>query len=114
MSHRFNACPVPPGPLVTLSVNLAVMQAAYRHGELVAHLQTQCARLGKAEVVCVARTSAAQETGLARYEVAVLLVPQSGRFLRGQTALVGTLLDGYRLADRFGLGIRAFRQGIGF
>src|SRR3954468_11784043 len=99
MGQRLDACLAPPNPLVTMSVNLAMMQAAYRHGELVAHLETQRARLGKAQVVRIARAAAAHKTRLVRYKAAVLLVPQPGCFLRRPPARDGRLLDRCGLAN---------------
>src|SRR4051812_22042826 len=103
MSQRIDAGPRPPGPLVTVSVNLAMMQPAYRDGELVTDLKPNRARLRKAQVVRVTRTSAADKTRLVRHEPAVLFVPQSGRFLRRRTASVGGLLD------RHGIGFKGGR-----
>ena len=60
-----------------MSMNLAVMKATNRHGELVAYLAPKGTGLSKAEVMRVGRCAAAYETRLGRDEPAVLLLAQA-------------------------------------
>ena len=67
----------PPCGLVTVSVDLTVMEPADGHNELVADLSAERTGLGEAQVMWVGRGATAQEAGLGRYELAVLLVAQA-------------------------------------
>lgn len=57
----------PPRNFVTGLMKLTVMAAAKRDGELVADLEAERPRLGKAKVMRVGRLTAANEAGLGRY-----------------------------------------------
>src|SRR5438105_257760 len=79
----------PPGPFVALPVQLVVMGAAQRHRELVAHLAAQGSRLGKFQMVSVARGLPANEAGLLPDKQQVGLAALAGRLLRmGEPRLV--------------------------
>jgi hypothetical protein len=54
----------PPRNLVPKQVQVTMVIAAQRHGELVAHLATERARLCKFEVVRIARRASAHKAGL--------------------------------------------------
>ena len=58
--HRIDVVLVPPGALVTLTVELAVMDAAQRHRELIRYPAAECARLRKSNMVSLARLPATQ------------------------------------------------------
>jgi hypothetical protein len=66
--------------LVTRAMQLAMMDAANRDGELVAHSASQCKRLCKREVVRIRRHAAAHKTGLPQNEPPVVLIAQANRF----------------------------------
>ena len=66
----------------------AVVGPAERHGELVAHLAAERARLHEAEVVGVGGLAGADQAGLLRDEPQVLLVAVAARCGDGQHALV--------------------------
>ena len=59
-----------------MPVQLAVMDAAYRDGELVADLAAERPRLGKTQMVSIGRRPAAHYAGLRGHEFAVVLVSQ--------------------------------------
>src|SRR4029079_10602706 len=67
----------PPRGLVTMPMDLAVMQPANRDRELVADLAPKRTGLGKAQVMWVGRRAATYEARLGRDEPAVLFVAQA-------------------------------------
>src|ERR1700745_3463578 len=70
---------LPPGDLVSVAMDVAVMNPAQRHRELVAHFQPHRPRLGEAEVVGVGGTSSADQTRLRCYEFEMSFITQSSR-----------------------------------
>ena len=75
-----NASLFPPCRLVDTAMDLAMMAAAERHGELIADLATQRAWLGKPKMVRVGGRATANQTGLVCDEPHVLAVAKSARF----------------------------------
>jgi hypothetical protein len=73
----------PPCGLVTVAVNLAVMSTAERDGEFVADLAPECAMLGKANVVRICGLPSADQAGLHRDELQVVLVAKAARLGEG-------------------------------
>src|SRR5579885_2621047 len=71
-------------------MQLTVMTAAERHGELVAHLQADGAGLGKAQVMRIAGLPAADQTGLRGDEPEVVLVAEPFGLGDRKDALVDT------------------------
>ena len=61
---RVDAGRVPPRLLIAGAMNGAVVDAAERHRELIAHLAAECARLRKAEVVGIAGFSRTNQAGM--------------------------------------------------
>ena len=55
---------LPPGHLIAGLMQLAMMAAAERHGELVADFEAKGSGLGKAQVMRIGRLPAADQTGL--------------------------------------------------
>ena len=55
---------LPPGNLIAGLMQLPVMAAAERDGELVADFEAECARLRKPQVMRIGRLPAANEAGL--------------------------------------------------
>src|SRR5664280_1349095 len=74
--QRIDLYPLPPCRLVAMPVQLAVMDTAYRDGELVADLAAERPRLGKTQMVSIGRGAAAHHAGLGGHEFAVVLVAQ--------------------------------------
>ena len=66
----------PPGDLVTAAMNLIMMHAAKRDGELIAHPAAEGAGLSKAEMVGLAGMTSAREAGLRRYEFEMAFVAE--------------------------------------
>ena len=54
----------PPSNFIAKEMQIAMVVAAQRHGELVAHLATERARLCKFEVVRIAGRASAHKAGL--------------------------------------------------
>src|SRR5262249_16454367 len=69
----------PPQVFFTRAVEFAVMAAAERHREFVAHLAAECAALGEAHVVRVDGAPAADEAGLGGDKGEVCLVAEPAR-----------------------------------
>ena len=67
-SEWINLVLLPPSPLIACGMVLVMVDGAKRHGELVAHLETQPPRLCKADMMRMGRNSAADEAGLAADE----------------------------------------------
>jgi hypothetical protein len=61
-------------------MQFAMMEAADRDGIFVTDLSAHCARLRKAKVMCLAGASTADNTGVGRDELAVLLIAQPNWF----------------------------------
>ena len=55
---------LPPGYLITGLVQLPMMAAAERHGELIADFEAQGSGLGRPQVMRIGRLPAADEAGL--------------------------------------------------
>ncbi len=72
----------PPAGFVPNAMDFAVMNSTQRHRELVAHLARHGARLGEAQMMGIARCSAANKTRLLRDEFTMLLVAQANCLLR--------------------------------
>jgi hypothetical protein len=76
---RINVEPPPPGGLVTCAMQFAVMDPADRNGELVTHTASECAGLGKGEVMRIRWHATAHETGLSEHVLQMIFVPQTDR-----------------------------------
>ena len=77
---------LPPRRLVALAVELAVVDATERNGELVADPPAEGARLGETQMVRIARRTTAHEARLACDKLPVLLVAQPDAFLQNWSA----------------------------
>jgi hypothetical protein len=64
----------PGGRLIAGQMQIAMLRAAERHRELVAHLHAEGAWLHKAEVMRIGGLPATDEAGLPRDELEILLV----------------------------------------
>jgi hypothetical protein len=69
-----NAMPGPPRALVPSVVQGIVVPIAQGHGELVRHLETECAGLCEANMMGLSRPAAADQAGLFRHEGEVTLI----------------------------------------
>ena len=88
----------PPGDFIAGLVQLAVMPAAERDGELVADLEAQGSGLGKPQVMRIGRLPAADEAGLCGDKPQMGLVAQPPEFSDGENALVDPVA-GTRLGE---------------
>jgi hypothetical protein len=75
--HRVNSEFGPPPGFIAAPVNLAMMNPAHRNRELVAYLAADSPRLGKADVVWLARLPSADGARLLGDELQVFLVPEA-------------------------------------
>ena len=74
--QRIELDALPPGGLVTVPVQLAMMDPTHRNGKLIADLASQGPRLGKAQMVGVCGRSTADQAWLPGHELAMVLVAQ--------------------------------------
>src|SRR4029077_10911392 len=79
---------LPPGDLVSMAMDVTVMNPAQGHRELVAHFQPHRPRLGKSEVVGVGGASSADQTRLRRHEFEMGFITESTWLAEGELALV--------------------------
>ncbi len=86
--QRLDAELVPEWQLVAGLMQLPVVTAAERHGELVADLHADGTRLGKAQVVRIAGLTAADQTGLRGDEVEMRAVADPFGLGKRQRAFV--------------------------
>ena len=75
--QRFDIEPLPPGDLIAGLMQLPVMAAAERNGELVADFEADGSGLGKAQMMRVGWLPAADEAGLGGNEPEMRLVAQT-------------------------------------
>ena len=75
-------------------MQLAMMDSAYRNGELVAHASSECTRLYKREVMRIRWYPAAHKAGLPEHEPAVLLIAQPNRFTQSMDRVAAKLFLG--------------------
>ena len=78
----------PPGFFIKCLVQLPVMAAAERHGELIADFEAKRARLRKSQMMRVARLSSVDQTRLGSDELKMRLVTQPLGLGNGELALV--------------------------
>jgi len=79
---------LPPGQLIARLMQLAMMTAAERYGELIADFETERSGLGKAQVMRIGRLPAAHETGLRGHESQMGFVTQPFGLSYGQNAFI--------------------------
>ena len=72
----------PPLRLFDRPVHFAMMHAAERNRELIAHLEAESPRLRKAQVMGIGGLPAANEAGLRGDKLTMVLIPQSARLGR--------------------------------
>src|SRR5215510_4342283 len=88
----------PPGFFIGTLVQLPVMAAAERHGELITDFEAQGARLRKAQMMRVARLSSADQTRPGSDEFEMGLVTQPLGLGYGELALVDPTRSGIKPA----------------
>jgi hypothetical protein len=87
-NSRGNSCLLPPSGFVAAAVKFAMMTAAEWEGELIADLTPQCAALGKAQVMGIARRTAAYQARLFGDEPDVLTIANAPRLGEGKDSFV--------------------------
>jgi hypothetical protein len=83
-----DACCVPPSHFVAAAVNLAVVSAAERDGELIADFTAERTALRESQVVSIARLPAADQARLLGDEPHVLAIADAPRLGEGKHGLV--------------------------
>ena len=84
----FDARLLPPREFVAGLMQIAVVRAAERDRELITHLHPERSRLRKAQVMCVCRLPAANETRLSGDKLQVFFVADALGFAQRQGRLV--------------------------
>jgi hypothetical protein len=84
----------PPRCFVTTAVELAMMTAAQRNGELVAHFAGESAVLREPKVMRIGRNPAAHEARTACYQSDVVAIANPTELRHGQHALVDGIATG--------------------
>src|SRR5262249_6943443 len=69
------------------------MPPAERDGEFIAHLEANCSRLSKTQVMRITRLPAANQTGLRSDEFQMCLIAKSFGFGNSQRAFINTARD---------------------
>jgi hypothetical protein len=69
-------------------MDLPMMSAAQRNGELIAHLTAESSALCKSQMVCVRWLSAANQARVPRDKLDMIAVANSARLGQGQLAFV--------------------------
>ena len=87
-ADRIDSSFAPPDAFVAAVVDLAVMAAAQRDGELVADLAPEGAALREAQVMGIGRSAAADQAGLLGHIFDVVAVTDPARLRQGECALV--------------------------
>src|SRR5580704_6761178 len=99
---------LPPRGFIATAMDLTVVAAAQRHGELIADLAAKCPALGKAQVMSIGRNAATDKARLLGHLSYVLPVPNSAGLRKGQGSLVDPSGPG-SIAHALGFGPRAGR-----
>lgn len=79
---------LPPAHLIACLMQIAVMRAAERDSELIAHLHADCTGLCEAKVMRIGWLTAADEAGLRRDVFEMVLVPKALWLWKGEGAFV--------------------------
>jgi hypothetical protein len=99
---RVDAEPVPPCAFIAAAVDLAMVNTAERHRELVADFATERARLGRAKMMGIRGLPAADKAGLRGDEPTMFFVADAPRFADRKHAFVdaatGAAARGVKLA----------------
>jgi hypothetical protein len=91
---RIDAGFAPPCGFIAMTMKLAMMTAAKRHGELVADLATKCPALRKAQVMGVGRFATADQTGLLRHKAHMVAIADAPRLGMRENRFVDGLATG--------------------
>ena len=78
----------PPFGFIAMTMDLAVMSPAERHGELVADLAAERPALSKAQVMGVAGFAAADQTSLLRHKAHMVAIADAPRLGMGEDGLI--------------------------
>ena len=87
-SGRIHAGFLPPGRLIAAAMDLAMMTAAERHCEFVAHLSTQRPMLREAQMMRIGGCASTNQTWLFGDEPYVLAIANAARFGVAKFALI--------------------------
>ncbi len=82
---------LPPSGFIATAMDLSVMAAAERYGELIAHLAPERAVLREPQVVGIRWSSAANQAGLLGNRFDVVSLPNPARLREGQQTFISHL-----------------------
>jgi hypothetical protein len=100
VGNRANIDPeaVPPCDFIAGPVDLAVMSAAERNREFVAHLSAERAGLRESQMMGIGGLPPADEAGLRGHEPQMGLIAVTARFTNGKHALVDSVADAFAVS----------------
>ena len=101
---RIDSRLAPPFGFIAMTMQLTMMTAAERHGELVADLPAERPALGKAQVMGVGRFTAADQTSLLRDKAHMVAIANAPRLGMGEN----------RFIDRLAAGLSFWFRRVGF
>ena len=105
--QRINGGLAPPFRFIAVAMQFKMMAAAQGNGEFIADLATECAALGKAQVMGVARRTPADQTGLLRHKAHMTAIA-----MRRGSGCARTAFS-TRLCPRLPFWLRRIRLGDG-
>ena len=92
---RVDAGFAPPRRFIAMTMELAVMTAAERHGELVADLAAERPALGKAQVMGVGRFTTTDQTSLLRHKAHMVAIADAPRLGMRENRFIDRLAAGF-------------------
>jgi hypothetical protein len=96
---RIDTGVLPPRGFITTAMDLTVVTAAQRYGELVAHLSPERAVLREPQMMGIGGAAAANQTRLFGHELDVVPVTKAARLGMDQLALVDAVGSGCCLGE---------------
>ena len=90
---RVDPEPAPPCGFITAAVDLAMVNSAERHRELIAHFAAERPRLRRAKMMGIRGLTAANEAGLRGNELTMVFVADAPRFADRKHAFVDAATD---------------------
>jgi hypothetical protein len=90
---RVDTEPVPPCGFIAAAVDLAMVNTAERHRELVAYFATECTRLRKPKMIGIRGLTPTDEAGLRGDELTMFFVAVASRFADRKHAFVDAATD---------------------
>ena len=99
---RVKPCAAPPRSFITMTMDLAMMSTAERHGKLVADLASERPALGEAQVMGVGRFTPADQTSLLRHKAHMVAIADAPRLGMAENGLIDAVGAKLRFAPILG------------